>query len=73
MTPTAASNGHSSDQPWFWDDVCNRKVSTAKIPLWKSESKKPENPARMAYLLKGFEINEKIQAGFRSEDNQRSD
>lgn len=63
LTLTAASNGILVDQPWLWDDVVQIAGRLhRKDSIMEKRIKETENPAVMAYLLKGFEINEKIQA-----------
>lgn len=63
LTLTAASNIILIDQPWMWDDVIQIGGRIhRKDAIMEQRIKEKENPAVMAYMLKGFEINEKIQA-----------
>lgn len=63
LTLTAASNGILVDQPWMWDDVKQIVGRLHRLDaVMQARIDAKENPAVTAYLLKSFEIDDKIQA-----------
>lgn len=63
LTLTAASNAILVDQPWMWDDVIQIAGRLHRLDeVMNKRIQANGDVAVNAYLLKGFEINDKIQA-----------